>query len=167
MKEAMGGITIFQIVILFILLFTGIMCLTINHSKAFAVKDELITLLENSETSNGRISDDVLEQIVQKLQDAGYRTTGKCPDDTYIGYNRNGVATSRNVAFCIRPVSVSSTYINDVNNKCSRSGCIPLSDRDFPNMGYYDVVLFYRLDIPFIGDIFNLGVSGSTRTMFG
>ena len=47
MREAIGGISIFQIVILFILLFTGVMCLTINHSKAFGVKDEIITIIEN------------------------------------------------------------------------------------------------------------------------
>ena len=46
MKEAMGGISIFQIVIVFLLLFTGVMCMTINHSKAFGVKDEIINIIE-------------------------------------------------------------------------------------------------------------------------
>ena len=46
MKEAIGGVSLFQIVILFLLLFTGVMCLTINHSKAFGVKDEIINIIE-------------------------------------------------------------------------------------------------------------------------
>ena len=42
MKEAIGGVSIFQIAVLFLLIFTGVMCLTINHSKAFGVKEEKI-----------------------------------------------------------------------------------------------------------------------------
>ena len=41
MKESIGGTALFQITIVFLLLFTGVMCITINHSKAFAVKDEI------------------------------------------------------------------------------------------------------------------------------
>ena len=46
MKEAVSATTIFQIVILFILLFTAIMCLTINNSNAFGIKDEIINIIE-------------------------------------------------------------------------------------------------------------------------
>ena len=45
MKEAIGGVSIFQLAVIFLLIFTAIMCLTINHSKAFGVKDEVINLI--------------------------------------------------------------------------------------------------------------------------
>ena len=47
MKEAIGGTWLFQIVIAFILLFTGFMCLTINRSKAFNVKDQIIQSIQS------------------------------------------------------------------------------------------------------------------------
>ena len=46
MREAIGGTWLFQIVIVFILLFTGFMCLTINRSKAFNVKDQIIQTIQ-------------------------------------------------------------------------------------------------------------------------
>ena len=44
MRETMSITAIFQIFILFILLFTAIMCLTINNSNAFGVKDSIINV---------------------------------------------------------------------------------------------------------------------------
>ena len=49
MREAIGGTWIFQIVIFFILLFTGYMCMSINHSKAFNVKNTIIKEIERAE----------------------------------------------------------------------------------------------------------------------
>ena len=92
MKEAIGGISLFQIVIVFLLLFTAIMCLTINHSKAFAVKDEIINIIEtHSFSSSGRnyeLSQNIIDEIVEKLNESGYRITGNCPSGSWIGYNR-------------------------------------------------------------------------------
>ena len=39
MREGIGGIQLFLIVVILILVFAGIMSLTINHSNAFAVKE--------------------------------------------------------------------------------------------------------------------------------
>ena len=44
MKESISMTAIFQIVILFILLFTAIMALTIHNSNAFGVKDEIVNI---------------------------------------------------------------------------------------------------------------------------
>ena len=71
MKEAMGGVPLFEIVVVFILLFTGIMCLTINHSKAFAVKDEIINIIETNTTqysAEGILSDNVTKEIAEQLK---------------------------------------------------------------------------------------------------
>ena len=47
MREAIGGTWLFQIVIVFILLFTGFLCLSINRSKAFNVKDQIIQTIQS------------------------------------------------------------------------------------------------------------------------
>ena len=173
MKEAMGGISIFQIVIVFLLLFTGVMCMTINHSKAFGVKDEIINIIETEvlasygTTQSYEINNDTISSIVDLLNDIGYRITGKCPNGNWIGYDRNGNQVSDNTAsFCLRAINVHESYRQDLVDKCSGGKCTPTSG-DFPSMVYYDIALFYQLDIPVIKDAFNLKLYGSTKTLFG
>ncbi|MBE6156173.1 MAG: hypothetical protein E7161_00290 [Firmicutes bacterium] len=172
MKEALGGISLFQIVIVFILLFTGIICLTINQSKAFAVKDEIITIIQNQNIdsfSNGsdyKLTDDTSQNIAVRLKDAGYRTTGNCPSGEWIGYSRDGVEVSNNAAFCIRVNNVSSTFYSDLENKCTADKCI-ITSEDYPSMVYYDIVLFYELDIPILKYFMNFKIYGSTKVLFG
>lgn len=170
MKEAMGGISLFQIVIAFILLFTGIMCLTINKSKAYGVKDEIINVIESSSlatyNSGNILSEKTSESIAELLREAGYRVTGKCPDDEWVGYDRTGRVTSTNDAtFCVKASLVNDTFKKDLENKCSNNKCRITTD-DFPTMVYYDIVLFYQLDIPALNDIMNFRLQGSTKVIY-
>ena len=66
MKESMSITAIFQIVIVFILLFTAIMALTINNSNAFGIKDEVINILENNggNYKNGDTLDDEILDLI-------------------------------------------------------------------------------------------------------
>lgn len=149
MREAIGGTWIFQIVIFFILLFTGFMCLSINHSKAFNVKDMIVKEIERQEGINlsNPESDEAIQNIVKYLKETSYRTTGTCPSD-YIGYNRDGQLDSRNSAFCLRAVS---------KERVSQFG------NELPIMTYYQIVVFYQLDLPIFSAVFNFRVSGDTR----
>lgn len=176
MKEAIGGISLFQIVILFVLVFTAVMCLTINHSRAFGVKDEVITIIENetiasrntSEVYN--LSDETIEKIIEHLNGTSYRVTGDCPSgEGWIGYDRNypnSAPTNTNATICIRAHNVASTYTNDAKSKCSNDKC-KTTNGDYPSMVYYEVVLFYQLDLPIIKQVFNLNIKGSTKVLFG
>lgn len=168
MKEALGGISIFQIVIIFILLFTAIMSLTINHTKAFGVKDEIINILEKenaTEINNQKLNKTTISQIVSTLEEGGYRTTGICPDD-FVGYDRNGSETKRNASFCIKANLVNEAYMNEIRDKCKNNKCI-VTGGGYPTMVYYDIKLFYQLDIPVIRNIFNFTINGSTKVLFG
>lgn len=171
MKEALGGISLFQIVIVFILLFTAVMCLTINHSKAFAVKDEIITIIEkenlssSNNASSGILSDQVINDILDYLNESGYRITDECPDTTWVGYDRTGNIVNDNASFCIKANNVADAYYKDIQEKCKGNKCTVTSG-DYPNMYYYEIVLFYQLDIPIIGDAWNFRIYGSTKTLF-
>lgn len=169
MKEGIGGLTIFQIVILFILLFTAIMCLTINRSKAYGVKDEVVNIIESSVTATGgRIDTDLVNEIIAKLDEVGYRTTGSCSsDEGWIGYARNGSQNNREAAFCIKINDVENIYLEDAIKKCAGGKCNPTSGGDYPPMYYYNVALFYRLDIPIIGGIFDFKMISATRILYG
>lgn len=149
MREAIGGTAIFQIVIFFILLFTGFICLSINHSKAFNVKNMIINTLEREEKidlSNTE-DDQAIKEIVKYLKANSYRTTGICPDE-YTGINREGKVDSRNSAFCIKAENVAKNA------------------SEFPEMNYYRVVVFYQLDLPIFKSLFEFKVSGDTKIMY-
>lgn len=171
MKEALGGISLFQIVILFVLLFTGIMCLTINQSKAYAVKDEIITIIENAPlptTGDYSFDEKTSKSIAAELHEAGYRTTGKCPSDKWIAYNRDGISISdkNNASFCIKANNVAEAFKNDLIDKCLNGKC-NISTDDYPNMVYYDVALFYELDIPVVKYFMSFKIYGSTKILYG
>ncbi len=168
MKEAISGVPIFEIVVAFILLFTGIMCLTINHTKAFGVKDEIINIIETENidlTKNNELDTTTVNKIIDALSEIGYRTSGDCPDDTWVGYNRNGsrVSNGRNAAFCVRAVDVEAATYKDLNKICSDESCMAVNG-GLPKMVYYDIALFYQLDIPLVTAI-NFRIYGSTRTL--
>lgn len=146
MREAIGGTWIFQIVIFFILLFTGYMCLSINHSKAFNVKNEIVKAIEREEGSSLVRDDPAIKKIVEYLKKTSYRTIGNCDTKNgFIGFNREGEIDSRNSSFCIKK--------EDVTNGSS----------DMPDMSYYRVVVFYQLDLPIFRSVFQFKVSGDTK----
>lgn len=158
MREAIGGTWIFQIVIFFILLFTGYMCLSINHSKAFNVKNTIVKAIEREEGVDLKNpeNDPAIQRIVEYLKQTSYRTTGSCPEDVrdatgkvithYYGFNREGKLDSRNPAFCIAEQSVRKSS-------------------DMPIMNYYRIKVFYQLDLPIFRSLFGFQVSGDTKIM--
>lgn len=164
MREAIGGTWIFQIVVFFILLFTGFMCLSINQSKAFKVKSSMIDAIERH---NGILLDDItsgddaLEEIVASLSERAYRTTGKCPNAfthpvtgetiPYVGFDRDGHLNSTAPAFCIARITTHEYQPHEVN--------------ELPNMSYYRIVVFYQLDLPIFNDVFNFTLRGDTKVL--
>ena len=170
MREAIGGTWLFQIVIVFILLFTGFMCLTINRSKAFNVKDQIIQTIQNyngidlnSEYEEGDTG--AFAEIVDYIQENSYRTSGNVPANelvngeqvSYVCYNRDGHQSSSNPVFCIAKINVD-------NEACAaESTCFD----ELPDMSYYRVVVFFQLDLPIFKELFNFRVVGDTKTMYG
>ncbi len=163
MKEAIGGTWLFQIVIAFILLFTGFMCLTINRSKAFNVKDQIIQSIQSyngidlgSEYKEGKT--DAFEDIVYYLNSTSYRNTGVVPEDgNYSCYSKNGTKVDSRPVFCIEAIHVES-------NSCPEGAdCF----NELPDMIYYRVVVFYQLDLPIFHDLFNFRVVGDTKLLYG
>lgn len=164
MKESISVTTIFQIVILFILLFTAIMCLTINNSNAFGVKDEIINIIEANNgnylnSDNSALSD----EIVSTISSAAYRTTGVC-DEGYTGYERNGqpVNSGERASVCIKKVDVTSGIDKYLNNLLGDT----VANDAFVQGSYYQVVLFYQLDLPVLRQIYNFQTKGETKIIY-
>lgn len=172
MRESIGGTALFQIAIVFLLLFTGVMCITINHSKAFGVKDEIVQMIQNNAVAYGssdKLSNELIGEITSYINESGYRSTNSCPngddDGNYIGYTREGKETTgSDASICIRAVDVASSYDGHMRKKCS-DDCDYVTG-DMPAMYYYDIILFYQIDAPILDNIFNFTVKSSTKLLY-
>ncbi len=166
MKEALSVTTIFQIVILFILLFTAIMALTINNSNAFGMKDEIISYIE---ANNGNyLNEDksgLNEELVEKLANASYRTTGKCEDDEDTkGYSRTGeeLTSNENASICIKKIKAT----DEVDNFLSEELDHMVATDDFVKGTYYQITVFFQLDLPVVKQIYNFQSKGETKIIY-
>lgn len=175
MKEGIGGIQLFLIVVILVLTFAGIMSLTINQSNAFAIKDQLVSILESaggfdtsaecvSGSCNTSIRDqETLQKIIDSLDSNSYRQTGNCEgieEDlnkvqsgkaVVVGYTRTGEKTisGRKDSFCIAKIPAQKS-----NSEDTLKGY------------YYQIYVFYQLDIPIANSIFNFRAIGETKLLY-
>lgn len=163
MKGAVETTETFKYIILFTFLFAAFLTLAITYNKAFRLKNETLTILEKYEgNQNG------FNIINNYLQKSSYKTVGKCNlednKDVYgviFGENNNlpelvdeNKSKNKNYNYCI-------TY------RCKDEVCGVGRTDDAPNGNYiyYDVTLFYKFNLPIIGDILTFNISGETKAI--
>lgn len=155
MKESVGILSLTNIVILFILVFTGYLCITLNQTKAYNVKNQIISIIQKY---NGIDSNAVIE-IQKYMSEVGYRSSGRCNSEeassitNYAITQRDGLAVNGTSGMiCIAKHSV--------NDK------MPDPNGQFPKAAYYDIKVFFALDMPIINNVFNFNLKGSTRIIY-
>lgn len=152
MRESIGGTWIVGIVIVFIVIFTGYLALSVNYSKAFKVKNGIISIIEENEG----LTDKAQEQIIKYLNNTGYYVYGSCSkiDTDYVGneetmnglltgYGRQG--TTDKYMYCV----FERTVKNDTLNR-----------------KYYRVTVFFKFDIPLLDNAFTFPVTGETKAVY-
>lgn len=147
MREAIGGTWIFSIVIVFIVLFTSFLAISVNYSKAFKVKNGIVNIIEKREG----ISDATVDEISDYLNSVGYLVYSSCPD--YVASQSNESAhgfeasntNSRKFKYCIAKTE-------DTNGNIKKT--------------YYKVTVFFRVDLPIMGEIFTFPVTGETKPIY-
>lgn len=132
MREAIGGTWIFGIVVTFIVLFSSYLAISVNYSKAFHVKNEIVSIIEKYEGFNNA-SEDAIDTYIKGY---GYGVRGAC--ETGGQDPSNG-----KYKYCISCV----TKVDSLTKT------------------YYTVKVFFKLDLPIIGNIFTFPVTGSTKSI--
>lgn len=159
MQESIGGVSLTIIVIAMVLLFAGIITLTINRSNAIAVKSQIVDKIENNygfdmsseadySTTDCDIinGDEVLCDILKQLDYNSYRQSGTCEDDgEVVGYQRDGKISLTNANFCIKKINI---------------------NKDSVNRYYYEVTVFYSIDLPVIKQLFKFKSMGQTKILY-
>lgn len=82
MRQSIGATWILQLVIVFMLIFVGFLALSINYTKAFRIKNEVLSIIEKYEgISSGEKGSIAI--INNYLRHNNYQTMGTCESGSY------------------------------------------------------------------------------------
>lgn len=163
MRESIGGLWLFSIVITFIVLFVSFLAYSISYTRAFKVKNEIINYIERSEgfttisfnensTLDVNISYDELRNLSQtnptvdvlaflQIQNIGYNYSVAsqidCEDYGY-GHSQPG-------GYCIKKMCP----YNENGQKM-----------------YYKVTTFIAFRIPVLNFLFKIPITGETKALY-
>lgn len=158
MREAIGGTWLTQLVIVFMLIFVAFLALSLNYTKAFKMKNEVLTIIEKYEglTTSANANEQGSIKIINKyLQNNGYRIMKSCPEGSYGASNLNEENPSlkyivkgdkNKYYYCVTKMKKKE---NDKNTKDE-------------GKAYYKVNLFLYFNLPVLGDIFTFDINGTT-----
>lgn len=154
MRDSIGTTWTFQIMLLFILLFSSFLAIYINFSKAFKMKNEVINIIERKEgiTDGGRSGYGSIQLIANYLSGNAYAGTGYCPetDGWYGARSINGTGSS----------DIEEAVLGQKYYYCVRK-VIGYDEKNFEK-AYYEVVVFFKFDLPVMGNVYNFSVEGET-----
>lgn len=169
MQESIGVFGITIVVITLILLFTGVITLTINRSNAIALKSQIVDLIENNggfdmkseaefKTNSCIVKkgDKVLCDILEKMDETSYRQTGGSAEKSnQTCYKRDGSISnsSQQASFCIRKLNASASTSKTGKNASLKSY-------------YYDITVFYSMDIPILKQLVKFKLEGQTKLLY-
>lgn len=139
MRDAMGGTVVVVIIVVFIVLVSGYLAFNVNYTKAFRMKNKIISYYDDY-NGNCDTSSACRQKIHKYANDIGYKSSGiTCPT----GYSL------RDNLYCSQEVRVSE------------------KGRDTNAKKYYKIVTKINIDIPvfkFISTLRFFNVSGNTKT---
>ncbi len=144
MRDSLGGAVNIIIIVVFIVIALGYMAFNVNYTKAFRMKNKIISVYEDY---NGSCDDQCRNEIKSYADQIGYKPdTLNCPG----GYSK------KNGLYCVLKVSI---------NGSQESGIV--RDRDLGH--YYKIITKINVSIPIIDNTLDLNVfqiSGDTKTMY-
>ena len=69
MKESFGALSITTIFVTLIILFSGYLCISVNQTKAYNVKNELVNIIQRHNGVDGS----TIDEIAGHLNEVSYR----------------------------------------------------------------------------------------------
>ncbi len=143
MRHSIGGMWLLQLMVLFIFLFAAYIILTLNYSKTIKIKNEVVSMIEKYEGLN----DASLELVNNYLTTAGYSTLGVCSTKEQSGiYGANDLFST----------SLEEAVPGEKYYYCVKKY------RGTNLTNYYQVALFYKFNLPVIGETSHFNVKGTT-----
>ena len=144
MRHTIGGTWLLGLMIVFIMLFVGFIVLTINYSRTVKIKNEMIDMIEKYEGLNSSS----IELVNNYLRYTGYDATGVCLTDE----NQKGVYGS---------LDLDGTMLEPAREGVRYYYCVKKYD-GANTSNYYQITVFYKFNLPVIGNASGFTVKGST-----
>lgn len=157
MKESMSNALILNLIIIFLFIFVILFAGSTAYTKAFKVKNRIISIIERNETTvitKGINNSAVITEINSALKDAGY--TVAMNNDTKCSAALNKRFGNQNQTYNV---------VNTGTN--SYRYCVAeFYDDNSPMHGrYYAVITYMYFEIPLINKKLEFPVYGETKTM--
>ena len=141
MREVTGSIWTFQLIVLFILIFACFLTLVINYSKAYTVKNEMMSIIEKYEGFGTKA-----KKIVNNyLYNNSYNAKGKCNSGEY------------------GATSLDNPSLEQVTNEKEKYYYCVSTEVKGDGKTYYNFKVFFNFNLPIIGDIFTFKITGQTK----
>lgn len=158
MKEAIGGALTIQIILIFLILVNGYLAMTVNYTKAFRVKNGIISIIERNEG----ITEQAGKDIAIIMRNSGYGiATG------YLDQCRNMGGYKPVYPSQLSALGVGAT---------SGGFCYKRVDVDVTGSGAlvgreYSIITFVNVNVPGLNQLFQLvpsvfSVKGETKTVY-
>lgn len=157
MKESLSNAFILNLVIVFLAIFIILFAGSTAYTKAFKVKNRIISIIEKNEATvvtKGINTSDVISEIESSLADAGY---------TIVMNNDTKCSTAMNARYADQ--NKNYNVVNTGSN--TYRYCIAeFYDEESAMQGkYYAVITYMYFEIPLIGAKLEFPVYGETKTM--
>ena len=143
MRDAMGGSVVLIIIVMFIVIALGYMAFNVNYTKAFRMKNKVISVYEEYD---GECLSECKKKIKDYSKSIGYTSANgfKCPS----GY------TSVDNIYCVKSMQEYATRSDDVV-------------QEGKTKYYYRIITKITVEIPIINNILDLNVfhiTGDTKS---
>lgn len=153
MRDAIGGVFSLEIIVVFMLVINGYLAFTVNYTKAFRVKNQIIQIIEQHEGFTEQAKEKIADYMHEKAQyELSTAYTNWCQSNGWETYR-----SEYNGGFCYKISKVDVT--GGSSGKSTYQGA------------YYSIITFVNIDIPVINKIlpFTAGifqVGGETSLIF-
>ncbi len=155
MREVSGTTWSFQLIILFILIFACFLSLVVNYFHAYRARNDMLTIIEKYEGITNGDKNNSLKIINNVLKDNGYKTVGACTNEegNWMGAldlegNVEKAKEGVKYYYCFQKVSRGDGSWNSNNT-------------------YYNIKVFYRFNLPVLGQLATFVINGRTNSFVG
>ena len=181
MRESIGAAWIFSLVLIFILMFTGFVAISINYARAFQLKNVVANLIEENE-GVPTTSTSLENAIKYYIEQNGYTAHDALPDNIeeedsdgrnmnweQVACVQNGNQINNECTVAIYKADISDyNYLNDkkYKNVFKTTDYPPSNGEPRVKRDYYKVITFFDFDLPVFRHILTFKVNGETQIIY-
>lgn len=154
MRDALGGAMIIQLIIIFLLIINAYLAFTVNYTKAFRVKNGIISIVERNEGLNEQAKQQIESLMSKSTYSVSRDYINKCGSGNLKGYQPQ---SNKHGGFCYKVTLIDKTGGTAGNQKYQGTE--------------YSITTFVSLDIPVLNKIFPIfaeafAIKGETKTIY-